>query len=387
MLHESPITPRRESEDLTSIVYGTDEHPTRVIESFGDLDMEYASIRKGCVVFDAPHLGSLTISGDERLGFLNNMLTAKLDDLTPGSSIGSFWLNRQGRIDADLRLVQQDSSMTARLDRHLANASASSLEGYVFAEDVDIKDTSAETHWISLHGPTAARVIESIADGGFTPPEPNGNTTVTISGVEVVLDREDLTGEVGYWLCVPVGDAAKVYNAIMDSGEADPSLKLRETGWLGINTARIEAGNPLFNVDFGPDNLPAESGIMDRRVHLAKGCYLGQEVVARMHARGVRKQSVVALRLDSQRVTMEQQQVLQPMSGAHVHVRGQDTETPVGAVTSSTISPMLGAIPICFAMLKDAHTAPGTELSVQAEGQHAPCVVADSLVFWSHAQV
>jgi folate-binding protein YgfZ len=385
MLHESPTTPRRVSDDITHIVYGPDDAPTRVVESFGDLDMEYAALRKGCVLFDAPHLGTLRITGSERLAFLNNMLTAKTGDLTPGTSIGSFWLNRQGRIDADLRLIEQDDAMIVRLDRHLSKASAGSLGAYVFAEDVEITDTSEATHWISLHGPTAPKVIEHVAENGFTPPEPNTNTTVRIAGTDVVLDRDDLTGEIGYWIGVPIEHAPKVHGAILDAGDADPSLRLRETGWLAINTARIEAGNPLFNIDFGPENLPAESGIMDRRVHLAKGCYLGQEVVARMHARGIRKQGVVALRLDEQRVTMEQQQVLQPFAGAHVHVRGQDTETPVGAVTSSTISPMLGAIPICFAMLKDAHTAPGTELSVQAEGKHAPCVVAASLRFWSHA--
>ena len=71
------------------------------------------------------------------------------------------------------------------------------------------------------------------------------------------------------------------------------------------------------------------------------------------------------------------------MTGAYIYAKDQAGQTPIGAVTSSTISPMLGAIPIAFAMIKDSHTAPGTELAVTAEGTYANCTVNDTYAFWT----
>jgi len=383
MVHRSPISARLQETEAFFLTYGPEDARTQLVETFGELDMEYAAIRKGCVLFDAPHLGTLRITGSERLAFLNNMITNKTDALEPGACTDSFWLNKKGRIDADLRLIERGEAMLVRLDRHLAQPTAAALSGYLFSEDCAIEDASGGTHWMSIHGPTAPATLDAACEGGLSAMGPGANMEATIGGVAVTIDRDDLTGEPGYWLCVPVGAAAEVHSAITDAGTRDEALRLRGSGWLAINTARIEAGRPMFNIDFGPDALPAESGIFPRRVSTTKGCYLGQEVVARMHARNIRKRGVVALRLDEERVTMDRQRVLQPVSGSHVFERGKEGQTPIGVVTSSTISPMLGAIPACFAMVHEPHTAPGSALSVAAEGSYAPCVVRDGLAFWS----
>jgi len=345
-------------------------HQTPIVETFGQLDMEYAALRKAAVVFDEPHMATLKITGSERHAFLNNMLTAKVDDLKPGQSIFSFWLNRQGRIDADLRLIETEDCTLIKLDRHLAQSTADSLNTFIFAEDIEITVDDSH-HWISIHGPTAFTLLNT------EPIDEHHNSIISIHNTNVITDRFDLTGEIGLSLAVPKDQLESIYQSLTAESQARP------TGWLAINTARIEAGHPLYNIDFGPDSVPAETGVMDSRVNLTKGCYLGQEVVARMHARKIRKQSIVALRLDDQRITTESQAILQPLTGAHINLPDQQGQTPIGAVTSSTISPMLGAIPICLANLKDAHTTPGTKLSVWAEGKYADCTVNDSLTFWT----
>lgn len=383
MTHRSPAATIHESLEAFFLTYGPPEAPSELVETFGELDMEYAAIRKACVLFDMPHAATLEIRGDERIPFLENMLTAKLSALTPNTSTNSFWLNRQGRIDADLRITQLPDRMLVRLDRHLAQSVAQSLEQYVFAEDVTIAVT--DLHTLSIHGPNAHAALNTLADDDLVPLEPNTATETTLAGVPAVIDRDDLTAETGYTVAVPPDRAAELTEKLHALAE-DQAVKLRPAGWLAINTARIEAGRPLFNIDFGPDSLPAETSLMDDRVNLTKGCYLGQEVVARMHARGVRKQGIAAIKLDTQRVTMDNQDIAQPVSGAQVFDPEHEGETPVGAVTSSTVSPMLGAIPIAFAVLKDKHTKPGTTLSVWAEGAYLPCVVQETLTFWAPAR-
>lgn len=381
----SPVHESHEQREAFFLPYGDDSTISTVVETFGDLDMEYASIRKGCVIFDENHMGTIEITGSERLAFLNNMLTAKVDDLTPGTARWSFWLNRKGRIDADLRLAECDRRMLVRVDRHLAKKTTESLDAFLFAEDAEIRDVSESMHRFAIHGPTSQKLISS-AFGVEIDLEAMTCMTHEWNGDEVVVLRDDLCGEIGLSVIVQKESAAALYAHLLSMCEQQEELKARPSGWMAINAARIESGHPLFNLDFGDSNLPVETGIIDERVHFAKGCYLGQEVVARMHARGACPRKIVAIRIEDQRITQEHTEIHQPSTGSQVFEPGKETETPVGVVTSSTISPMLGAIPICFAIVKADSFSAGTELSVSAEGAMVRGIVQEQLAFWTRAQ-
>ena len=381
--HQSPLHDAHAKLEAFFLPYGSAESYSDVVETFGDLDMEYAALRKGCVIFDQNHIGTIVVSGDERGSFLNNMLTAKVDDLKAGESQSAFWLNRKGRIDADIRIAQRDERMVFALDRHLCKLTSEALNSFVFAEDVEIIDSSDRYHRLGLHGPTAWKLIEKAAKDVGDLIDVSNNTQVLIDGVDVLIERVELTGEIGLELCIGVDELTKVYDCLIRAADEYPELKARTTGWLAINAARIEAGHPMYHVDFDDTNVPAESGIIEDRVNLAKGCYLGQEVVARMHARNACSKRVVAIRVEDQQITTEQPEICQPAGGAQIFELGKEGETPIGSVTSSTISPMLGAVPICFAMLKNSVTKPGTQLSVIAEGKIVTCTVQETLVFWA----
>jgi folate-binding protein YgfZ len=386
--NQSPLHEQHMNQEAFFLPYGSGEVATQVVETFGDLDMEYAAIRKGCVIFDQPHIGTIQVRGAERGAFLNNMLTAKMDDLEPGDCKRAFWLNRKGRIDADLRLAQREDDMIIAVDRHLCDATAKTLTSFIFAEDAEIENVSERYHRMSIHGPTSCRLIELASTEVGKPLDSLDefdSTHVVIAGSRILIEREDLTGEIGLELCIDRDVAIAVYDCLNTVGAEHPELKARVTGWLAINAARIEAGHPMFNIDFGDSNLPVESGIIEDRVSYTKGCYLGQEVVARMHARNVCAKRIVALCVEGERITAEQQEIHQPTGGSQIFEPGKEGETPIGNVTSSTISPMLGAVPICFAMVKEAFTKPGTSLTVSAEGKLVPCTVQDSLAFWKKA--
>ena len=386
--HQSPLHQYHMDLDAFFLPYGADGAFAQVVETFGDLDMEYAAIRKGCLIFDQPHIGTIRVTGDDRGSYLNNMLTSKVDDLQPRQSRRAFWLNRKGRIDADLRIAQRPDQMLITADRHLCDTTAQTLAEFVFTEDVEVLNANDAFHRIAVHGPTACKLIDMAADessDSLLDLHEYANTQVMIAGARVLVEREDLTGEIGLALCIPLEQIDDVYQAILGVAQSHPELKARQGGWLAINAARIEAGHPMFNIDFGSTCLPIESGVIDSRVNFSKGCYLGQEVVARMHARGACPRKIVAIKVEEEQITIENQEIHQPTSGSQLFEPGKVGQTPVGNVTSSTISPMLGAIPICFAMLKDAFTKPGTKLKVSAEGKLVDCTVQESLVFWEKA--
>src|SRR5439155_17574914 len=119
--------------------------------------------------------------------------------------------------------------------------------------------------------------------------------------------------------------------------------RARRIGWHAYNIARIEAGWPIFNIDFGPDSLPHETGVLEDRVSFKKGCYLGQEVVARMQSLGHPKQRLVGLKAKEWTTSGGEEGVPEEGTRVYAQARGQEGGQPpevVGAVTSSAASPM-----------------------------------------------
>ncbi|MBX9736208.1 MAG: hypothetical protein K2X32_04720, partial [Phycisphaerales bacterium] len=240
---------------------------------------------------------------------------------------------------------------------------------------------------------------------------PDQAITVQIAGVDVLVDRLDSTGEIGLELLAPASGVLSVYHALLTLAHEPASAQrmnapplVRPIGFAAWNIARLEAGTPVYYLDFGPDSLPGESGVLNDRVSFTKGCYLGQEIVARMNALGHPKQRVVALRLTdpsteidassaslSREAGAEAREILMarfPNTGAPLYldtVAPVDASTPppapVGAITSSTLAPLLSRSPIALAMVAWKASQPGTKLLVDCDGALLPGVVQEHLTF------
>lgn len=356
-------------------------HAIAVVETFGRLEVEYAALRQVAVVLDQPHRGVLRVTGADRVSFLNNMVTQELlgsSPLTAGGVREAFWLSRKGKVEADLRLAEFAGDggglMLMDVDAHRAAWVAASLGSFVFSEDVAITDVTDAWQRLGVHGPRAADVVARAAGVANTVADTAGQDgldlrgPVTIAGTPVYAFELGWAGERGLELFVPVAGAEAVWRAVVAAG-SEP------TGWLAMNTARIEAGTAMWGIDFGVDHVPAETGQLDRRVSFTKGCYLGQEVVARMQTRlrdgGGLKQRLVSIKVGGNGLFDDDGLARQPVGGAQLLHEGN----PVGVVTSSTISPRLGGVPVGFAMVREKHAAPGSVLDVAADGVMLRAVV------------
>jgi folate-binding protein YgfZ len=204
---------------------------------------------------------------------------------------------------------------------------------------------------------------------------PGTHHVLEAAGGKLTACRRDECGTTGVVLWVQQQHAAELYQRLAETVgglvpdvEADGSgagakraIRGRGIGHLAYNTARIEAGTPIYHIDFGPDTLPHETGaeLLGQAASFTKGCYLGQEIVARMQNLGHPKRVLCGLRLDDDRL---------PIAGAQVTDAGDDNAV-IGAVTSSTLSPMRGGNAIAFAMIKWARHQPDTSVKVAAEGE------------------
>jgi folate-binding protein YgfZ len=415
MAHLSPLNNRHEDAGATFLEFGSSEADApgaRVVESFGEIEAEYAAIRKGVALLDFPHRAVVRVTGSERVDFLNRMLTQELrsggSPLPAGSVVSSFWLNRKGRIDADLRLIElgdsesEPNGMYLETDVLAAPNLVKTLEAFVFSEDIAFEDVSDSTHRLGLHGPAAARLLADHSSAIRTDLPSIGDirhgqaTAIEIAGKRVVAFRSDTTGEIGIELIVASDDLIPVFDELAQHARTDhghhndpatDTYRLRHAGWHAFNIARIEAGTPLFQIDFGSTNLPHESSLLDSRVNFKKGCYLGQEVVARMQSLGHPKQLLCCVRIQQSDAPDDERN--QPVTGCAIapleegkSEPGVDAK-PIGGVTSSCRSPMLGDDVLCFAMVKWGHHEPGTRVLVQTPTGWTPGEIQSSLAAWS----
>lgn len=351
-----------------------------IVAAYGPVELEYASLRRAAGIVDAPQRGTIRVRGADRRDFLGRMVTQDLRTFDDGRATAGFWLNRKGRIEADLFLVAHRGEILVDLDVHQTDSTLATLAPYIVVEDVELVDDTAAMHRIVLHGPQASAVVARASGSAFTL-ERGAAVEIIIAGHAVIAARRDEIGDPGVHLFVPRAAAPAIWRSLLDRGIGD-GLALRPVGWHAFNIARIEAGTPLMNVDFDTTCLPHESGVLRDRVSFTKGCYLGQEIVARMESLGRPKRMLVGLRIAED---------LLPESGGNVHAvlsEGGDDEARlgeiVGTITSSAPSPMLGSAPIAFAMVRSSHAAAETRLLVTAENRRSVATVGP-LRMWGRA--
>lgn len=345
-----------------------------IVSTFGEPQAEYAAVRKSCSMIDMPQRGFLELTGPDRLAFLHNLLTNRTWDKQTKSGLGrgegvyAFFLNLKGRIVADANVLELGERTLLEMDRRMAASVGAAFGRYLFAERVTITDRSGGLHEVALHGPRALEVLSGAADAPISELPPMGVAEATIGGVSVVVWRDDPTATPGYHLITAAEDAPALWTALIDRFGQPQALGkrlLRPIGWAAFNATRIEGGRPMFGIDFDESVLPAETGQLSRAVSFTKGCYLGQEIVARMHARGQVARQIVGLRLGSDAL---------PIAGTKLFDNGVNE---IGGITSSTVSPVLSNIAIALGYVKKPYTPIGTKVTVPAEGQMREATVVE----------
>lgn len=369
VVNQDPLIAVQLAAEASLMHYGTVE----LVETFGHYEAEYAVIRKGAGVFDAPQLGVVKVTGADRADFLHRFVTNQVKELKTGDVRRAFLLTRAGRIAADMMIIAQEGQHLLVLDRCDAQSLVDQLDKFLFAEDVQLANVSDRHRVITVHGPQAAMLLNALGAKDLHTLEPLRAAATPLADKPAMVYRHDLTGAMGLHAVVELEHAPAIYQALITAmegltpevqGGVKRSVTARGIGWMALNTARIEAGSSLYHIDFGPDSLPHEAGCLPHAVSFTKGCYLGQEIVARMQSLGHPKKLIVGLSFKDDRL---------PLAGAQVF--DEDGATLIGGVTSSCLSPLKGNTAIALAMMKWAKHNEGTNVVVTAEGAQVPAVV------------
>ncbi len=270
------------------------------------------------------------ISGLDRARFLQSQLPVDVEALAEGHGAYTAYLDRRGRITADLVVLRAEESLLVLIAPERLAATLESFERHHFREEVTLRDRSRDLAVWELHGPSTPAVLSRLC-GQRAPIEPYRHQRFTVSGadagepVDVRWIADPWTGDVGGRLIVPREHAALVRASLVEAGRPEG---LAEIGPAALEILRIEGGRPRSGADIDERTLLLELG-RDEMVSFNKGCYLGQETVARVHARGHVNRLLMGLLVEGGDV---------PATGALVHLG----DVPAGETRSACWSPSLG---------------------------------------------
>lgn len=318
------------------------------VASCGNPAAEYRALKETSGLFRLDERGVLRASGPSRLKFLQGMLTNDVAGRPPGRGCRAALLNVKGAVQALLRVLVEDEDVVMETDLDRVSFVQGTFEHHRVAAPVRFEPHP--TSLLALLGPRAEDVLRAT---GLPSPPPDGEshtaTTVASQAVRVVR-ATDLPGGGFVLHAAPEAEAA-VWNALQNAGA-------RPVGRDALDARRVETLRPWYGVDVTGDNLLHETGLVAECHSPAKGCYLGQEVVARLEARGGNvSRALRGLRLEA------------PTSaGSPVTVDGAE----VGRVTTAAVSPRRG--PIALAYVHRNHFAPGA--AVRVDGLPATVVTA-----------
>ena len=309
---------------------------------------EVLAVRRTAGVFRLSGRALLEVRGTDRVRFLQGQLSndvAKLDASGPHSGCYALALTREGRVVADFHVVARPDSFWLETAAAAVQASIARLEKFVIADDVQITDRSTAFARFAVEGPRARELVATAA-GTALQVEPDGAAAVQMGGVEAVVAAWGSSGEAALQIFVACEHAATLEAALRGAGDACAAIFASEAA---LEVLRVEAGEPRWGAEFGENTLPAELRLVDRAISFTKGCYTGQEVVARMQSRGRVGHLLVGVALEGDAL---------PATGAPIEANG----ARVGELTSVVRSPSAGAIALGF--VRKGFDEPGTALEV-----------------------
>ncbi len=281
---------------------------------------EYRAITEACGAVDRSERGKLALTGGDAKAFLQGQVSNDVESLSPGTGCYAAFLTPKGKMLGDIRILDADPELLLDTERVALQALFNMIRRFSVGYDVQLHKRTLECGLVSLIGPDTDSVLAAPDLGD----REHANAPVTLAGIDARAIRTD----VGIDLLCESSQTQALSAALQDAGGVPVSEASAEC-------LRVEHGRPRYGVDLDDTVIPQEAGLNERAVSFTKGCYVGQETVARLHYRGKPNRHLRGLRLSEAAAT-----------GGEVRLG----ERVVGRLGSVARSPRFG--PIALALVR-----------------------------------
>jgi len=294
----------------------------------------YQALREASGWLDLSARGCIRAVGEDRVRLLHAMCSNHIEQLRSGEGCYAFFLNPQGRILADAVILALPDALLIATEPETRESLYAHLDKYIIADDVSLEDTTAETVAVGIEGPAAAGVESRL--GLALPAAPYSH----IAWGDRLVIRSSVTGQPGFSIVAPAADGEALIREIEAAGAVRASEQ-------DARVVRLELGHPRYGEDITDQYLPHETQLLGA-LHFSKGCYIGQEIVERVRARGGVHRFLVPLEIEGD---------TPPEAGAVITADGK----ALGAITSAAWSPARGRI-VALGYLRLEEIAQGVPL-------------------------
>ena len=284
----------------------------------GVTNSEYQTITERAGLVDRSQRGKLALSGPEAKPFLQGQVSNDVESLTPGQGCYAAFLTPKGKMLGDLRILDAGGELLLDTERVALQELFNMIRRFSIGYQVELHKRTLERGLLSLVGPASA----TVASASALPEAEHAHLLVSVGELQARAIRTDVGVDV---LC-DATDVEPLAAALQDAGATPVDEDV-------VECLRVERGRPRYGIDLDDTVIPQEAGLNQRAVSFTKGCYVGQETVARLHYRGKPNRLLRGLRLSAPAA-----------HGEEVTIDGKG----VGQLRSVAVSPRLGPIALAF---------------------------------------
>lgn len=314
---------------------------------YGDVRAEYEAIRNAAALLDLSLVAKFQVSGKNAVPFINGLITNDVKSLQAGEGTLAAFLNVQGKVVSICRFYQTGEHLLIECDGANRETLFKNLSRFVPAGEFFLQDVTDDLALLSLQGPIAAELLLPLTVQAVEAEPEYRNYHTNINGTDVLITAHSRAGVAGFDLFVPVAAKAEVQQTLRQRG-----AKL--AGSEALEIARLEAGIPREGVDVTENNILLEAGY-EKAVSYTKGCYLGQEIIARIHWRGQPARQLRGLLIEADEP---------PVKGTELWAADGKK---VGEITSSVRSFALEQI-IAMGYVHRYYLTTGTDFTLKRDG-------------------
>lgn len=341
--------------------YGEWELPS----DYGDPLAEYKAVREKVGVADLSHQRGFLITGRDRVPFLQNLISNDLNPLGEGKGLYATLLTAKGRVLSDFYLYSLPDALLMDVEWSNAQKTFDQLMRFKLRSQIKIETPS----WgrLLVSGPQARPLLEALF-GNLPIDQEKSFSQMTFDGIPLICVKQSITGGEDYHLYIPSEGLEKMWERLFSAGGR---FGLSPFGQSTLETLRIEAGKPRYGMDMDEHIIPIEAGLEKEAISYTKGCYPGQEVMARIQTYGHVNKHLMGLIIEGADLPKKDDKIFQE-------------EKELGWITSATRSPLSGKI-IAMGYVRPQIATPGTAVEVEINQARRSAQVAP-LPFYSPGQ-
>lgn len=327
------------------------------VSHYSDPITEHRAVRQAIGITDLSHRGRLRVTGSDRADFLHRLTTNEVKKLRIGEGNFGMILTNRGKFIAEIIMIVSENAID--LSTETPEILFNELDKYLIADDVEITDLTDQSGMIAINGARSAELVQNVIDRDVSKLSQHHSVIAEFNGDQIVCVRTHETGEIGYHLFVEFADTVPIlWKKLISEGE---NFGVQPIGQIAYETLRIEAGVPRSGFELDGLIIPLEAEL-ENGIAFDKGCYIGQEIIARMKYRGHPNRLLRGFELDADQI---------PKRNSSIFVG----EKEIGRITSAVRSPTLGKV-IALGYIRVAHADPKSKIEIQTENERLSAIVA-----------